>query len=181
MTTTETVVIRRPEIYVACLSAYNRGKQHGVWIRCDLGENHIERKIKKMLQASPIVGAEEWAIHDYENFGNLKPSEFENLKVIAEAGEFITEHGELGLELLEHCGGFDHIEEAKIILKEKYQGAFSTLADWGVQTLETGGELEFMGNLKKFFNHEAYAKDCLLKREIFVLHLKNQIHIFASY
>ena len=53
-------------IYVACLAAYNNAHLQGRWIDATLGESHITEQTRAMLAASPIEGAEEWAIHDYE-------------------------------------------------------------------------------------------------------------------
>ena len=66
-----------PSIYVACLSSYNEGVLHGCWIDATQGYDDIESKIRDMLSKSPCDGiAEEWAIHDYENFCGLEFSEY---------------------------------------------------------------------------------------------------------
>jgi len=46
-----------------------------------------------MLAASPTPFAEEWAIHDYEGFGPLRLSEYEDLATISRLGLGIAEHG----------------------------------------------------------------------------------------
>ena len=53
-------------IYVACLSSYNAGHLHGVWIDID-DIDEMRSQIGDMLKASPVAGAEEWAIHDSEH------------------------------------------------------------------------------------------------------------------
>ncbi|MDT9165744.1 antirestriction protein ArdA, partial [Escherichia coli] len=57
-----------PRIYVACLAAYNNGILHGAWIDAAREPWAIYDDIRRMLRASPITDAEEWAIHDYEGF-----------------------------------------------------------------------------------------------------------------
>ncbi|MGB3639113.1 MAG: antirestriction protein ArdA, partial [Rivularia sp. (in: cyanobacteria)] len=55
-----------PKIYVACLSAYNAGYLHGLWIDATQEPENIEDDIKWMLSWSPITDTEpcdEWAIH----------------------------------------------------------------------------------------------------------------------
>ena len=37
-----------------------------------------------MLARSPMPGAEEWAIHDYEGFGPLRLGEYEDLGTISQ-------------------------------------------------------------------------------------------------
>jgi len=56
-------------IYVACLAAYNNGKLHGAWIDATQDIDDIQCQINQMLADSPEPDAEEYAIHDYEEFG----------------------------------------------------------------------------------------------------------------
>jgi antirestriction protein len=64
-----------PRIYVACLAAYNNGYLHGVWIDAAQEPWSIYDEVKAMLAASPVAGAEEWAIHDYEGFRGVRIEE----------------------------------------------------------------------------------------------------------
>ena len=57
-----------PEIYVADLAAYNAGKLRGEWIDANQDVDNIRAEIEKMLSSSPELFAEEYAIHDYEQF-----------------------------------------------------------------------------------------------------------------
>src|SRR3546814_11380124 len=98
-----------PRIYVACLAAYNNGYLHGSWIDAEQDAWAIYDDVKAMLAASPIAEAEEWAIHDYEGFGNVRISEYAGFAYVSELAAFIAEHGELGLCLLAHYSG--EIEE----------------------------------------------------------------------
>ena len=52
--------------------------------------------IQKMLAASPILDAEEHAIHDYEGFEGARISEYTGIETIAKLAAFISEHGALG-------------------------------------------------------------------------------------
>lgn len=65
-----------PRIYVACLAAYNRGCLYGAWIPVEDDEAAVWLQINAMLAASPIAGAEEWVIHDYEGFGGVELAEY---------------------------------------------------------------------------------------------------------
>ena len=58
----------KPKIYVACLASYNNGILHGNWIDADIGEDEINEEIQKVLKTSPIEDAEEFAVHDYDDF-----------------------------------------------------------------------------------------------------------------
>src|SRR5690242_9229769 len=89
-----------PRIYVADLAAYNAGRLHGAWIDADQDPDEIRAEIQKMLEASPEPGAEEYAIHDYEGFGSIRFSEFEDLDRISEMAKLIDEHGDLAAEVI---------------------------------------------------------------------------------
>jgi Antirestriction protein (ArdA) len=54
--------------YVADSAADNAGYLHGVWIDATLDVEWIQEQTNTMLKASPVAGAEELAIHDYEGF-----------------------------------------------------------------------------------------------------------------
>jgi len=83
-----------PKIYVACLAAYNNGILHGQWIDANQEVDDIHEEIKKILRASPIPGAEEFAIHDYEGFCGLRIEEYQDIATVAEMAAMIEEHGE---------------------------------------------------------------------------------------
>lgn len=75
-----------PQIYVACLSAYNNGYIHGLWVDATQDEDAIEDDINWMLSWSPAQGTEaceEWAIHCFEGFGSIQISEYENLEKVS--------------------------------------------------------------------------------------------------
>ncbi|MFI8736653.1 antirestriction protein ArdA [Ectopseudomonas toyotomiensis] len=63
-------------IYVADLAAYNAGHLHGVWINATLELDDIRAQVDVMLAASPVEGAEEYAIHDFEGFDGYSLGEY---------------------------------------------------------------------------------------------------------
>lgn len=65
----------RPAIYVASLSDYNAGRLHGTWIPADQDPEELQAATEAMLAESPEPGAEEWAIHDQDNFSGLRIGE----------------------------------------------------------------------------------------------------------
>src|ERR1700722_1252880 len=67
----------QPRIYVASLSDYNAGRLHGEWLDAAQDPEAILAGISAMLAASPEPGAEEWAIHDYEQFCGVRLCEDE--------------------------------------------------------------------------------------------------------
>lgn len=82
-----------PRIYVACLAAYNNGRLHGEWIDADQSADELHAAVQRMLAASPEPGAEEWAIHDYEGFGEMRLSEWESFERVSAIAEGIAEYG----------------------------------------------------------------------------------------
>ena len=100
MTTTEF------RIYVASLMDYNNGILHGRWIDVTDVET-IWEEINKMLEESPSAKeyhekAEEWAVHDYEGFGDVLLGENPDFEKLVEIVEGVEEFGEAFLAFIEH-------------------------------------------------------------------------------
>ncbi|APS58040.1 antirestriction protein ArdA [Piscirickettsia salmonis] len=57
----------QPSVYIASLSDYNAGRFHGEWVSVDGDEDTLYEAIQNILSSSEEEGAEEWAIHDYED------------------------------------------------------------------------------------------------------------------
>lgn len=112
-----------PRIYIACLAAYNNGILHGAWIDPTLELDNLRDTVNAMLKASPIEGAEEFAIHDYEGFAGCNINEYEGLESVHNLAIFVEEHGELSGAVLDHyC---NDLEEAQKALDENYYGCFT--------------------------------------------------------
>lgn len=81
-----------PQIYVACLAAYNAGRLHGKWIDATQDADAIHEQIAEVLKSSPIAGAEEWAIHDYDDlpFGL---GEYEDIDTVSRLAQAYEQHG----------------------------------------------------------------------------------------
>jgi antirestriction protein len=82
-----------PRIYVASLRDYNAGRLHGSWIDAAQEPEMLYEAVAAMLDASRAPRAEEWAIHDYEGFGELHLGEFEPLEAVSRLAQGIVEHG----------------------------------------------------------------------------------------
>lgn len=102
LTSTDT---ETPRIYVACLASYNAGYLHGAWIDATEEPWVIWESVRAMLAASPVADAEEWAIHDYEGFGDVRIAEYDGFERVSALASFIGEHGALGAALLAHFNG----------------------------------------------------------------------------
>jgi len=147
------------KIYVACLAAYNNGILHGEWIKASSDVDKLQEGVDKVLQSSPAPDAEEYAIHDYDDFPNL--GEYPGLKRIAEVTELIDE-SDYDVDTVKAVIGYaDDIESAQKMLDDNhgvwisFQEYADDLADemMGCHNCK-GGEW-----LHNYFDYEKYARD----------------------
>lgn len=126
-----------PRIYVASLSDYNAGRLHGVWIVLSDGIDARWRTIEAMLAASPEPGAEEWAIHDYEDFGPIRLHEYENLETVTKLAQGIARYGEAYAAFADHLGSrsWDELDR----FEEAFQGTFTDLRHYADDLLDSLG------------------------------------------
>ena len=166
-----------PKIYVACLAAYNNGILHGSWIDAAQGLDAIQSDVQAMLEASPIEGAEEFAVHDYEGFGSYSVSEYEGLESVSEIAEFIEDHGELGAEVLAH---FSDIDEARTAIEENYSGCYASLADYAQGFTEDTSEVP--KHLEFYIDYERMGRDMEMSGDIFTIETAHdEVHVFWSH
>ena len=127
----------QPRIYAASLADYNNGELHRSWIEAAQPPEDIHEKIHKMLGASAIAGAEEWAIHDYEGFGPFRLHEYEQIETVSRIANGIVQHGPIFAHWVEHVGTED--VEALERFDEYYLGSWDSLADYVEELLEDLG------------------------------------------
>ena len=150
-----------PKIYIACLAAYNNGKLHGRWIDANQDLDDLNEEISNILKESPEENAEEWAIHDYEDFGDISLSEYSDLRKVSILAQLLSEHGEsFGAWYYCQDGHYFELDE----LKEKYevqmQGEYDSKEDFAYELLESTGSLcGLSDSLKNYFDYQSYARD----------------------
>lgn len=165
-----------PRIYVACLAAYNNGRLHGRWIDATQDPDDIQAEITEMLAASPIPGAEEWAIHDYEDFEGAQLKEYSGIEKVHALALFVVEHGKLGAKLLKQLGG--DLDDAEAAF-EDYAGEYRSLADFAQELTE--GTTEIPQSLVNHIDYEAIARDMELNGDLFIVELGfDEVHVFWS-
>lgn len=173
-----------PRIYVASLADYNAGRLHGTWIDADQSAEHICNIIHDMLAKSLEPIAEEWAIHDYECFGGLYLSEFENIDHVAAVARGIVERGNVFAALVAHFGGVQKVAEAQRYIDEGYRGAFERLADYAQEIVEDCYSDAFKA-LPDFIRYridfEGIADDMEMSGDIFTVECDGEIHVFDSH
>lgn len=165
-----------PRIYVACLAAYNAGHLHGCWIDAIQDAEDIQDDINAMLKGSPIPDAEEYAIHDYENFANVRIHEFSGIDEVAQLAAFIDERGTLGAAVLAHCDNdLDRAEAAF----DDYVGEHRSLADFAQELTEDTTEIP--RSLAGYIDYEAMARDMEINGDVFTVETGfQQVHVFWS-
>lgn len=179
--TTETDVT--PRIYVASLADYTAGYLHGCWIDANQPVEDIRKQVAQMLAKSRQPIAEEWAIHDYDNFGTLRLSEFENLEHVAEVARLMAEHGPLFADLVNHLGDASNVDEARRYMDEAYRGAFDSLADYASDLIDDcycdvlKGLPDFM---RYHIDYDGIGRDMELGGDVFTVEHGGKVHVFDS-
>jgi len=164
-------------IYVACLAAYNNGVLHGRWIDAAQDADSICDEVNAMLAASPISGAEEWAIHDYEGFEGAPITEYQGLESVAEIAAFIGEHGALGGKLIEYFGG--DLDDARQAMEDCYFGEYASVADFAQESTENAQDIPEA--LAPYIDYEAMGRDWEISDLIVIETGFEQVPIFAAY
>ena len=148
-----------PMIYVACLAAYNGGMLHGQWLDANQSEDELQAEVFDMLKQSPIDDAEEWAIHDYQDFGELSLSEHTGLAEVSNLAALLSEYGRPYSAFAAYFGTDyatgDRFEEA-------YEGPFDDRESFGRHIFDAFHASEMPENLHFYFDCELYARDLLI-------------------
>lgn len=166
----------QPRIYVACLAAYNSGILHGEWIDAVQDVDDIWSGIRAMLAASPVKDAEEWAIHDYEGFGNVRLSEYQGIETVQDLALFIGEHGDLGAAVLAH---FDNdLDDARNAM-ENYRGCYTSLADYAAELTEE--TMKIPPQLEHYIDYDSMGRDMELSGDVFTIVTRYDVHVFWSF
>jgi antirestriction protein len=167
----------QPRIYVACLAAYNNGYLHGAWIDAAQEPWAIYDAVRVMLSASPIEGAEEWAIHDYEGFGGVRIEEYASFDRVSELAAFLAEHGGIGAALLDYYSG--DLAEAREALEDRHLGEYASLADYMQDMTEEATAIP--NSLRYYIDWQAMARDAELNGDLFTVSTAwDVVHVFAG-
>jgi antirestriction protein len=113
-----------PRIYVASLSDYNAGILHGTWIDVAQERDQLQERVDAMLERSPSGQAEEFAVHDYEGFGQYGVDEYDSLDWLSRIARGIHEHG---LAFAAWAARVGHGEAALDRFEDAYLGDWSSV------------------------------------------------------
>ena len=126
-----------PRIYVASLGDYNEGRLHGVWIEAAIGDDELYRRVRTMLAGSPMPGAEEWAIHDFEGFCGIDVREHESLPAVGRLARGIVTHGAAFAAFVRLVGAEYVTDDADF--EDAYLGWFESMVDFARHTADDLG------------------------------------------
>jgi len=165
-------------IYVACLASYNAGRLHGAWIDVDTDKDAMAAKVDAMLKASPMPNAEEFAIHDYDEFPNM--GEYPSLDAIAATAELVELAEDNGIDASDFAriadnwhGNADDIRNAF----DCFCGVHDSFDEYADEIAD-----EFLSqhsvaeSVAMYFDYQAYARD--LAHDYTTVDLSHGVAIF---
>ena len=173
----------RPRIYVASLSDYNAGVLHGEWIDADQEPEELHDAVQAMLARSPTAGAEEFAIHDYENFGHYAVEEYVPLVRISRVARGITEHGLAFSAWAAHVEDYDEFDR----FEDAYRGSWASVEEYASELLSDLGYEDAVANvlpemLQPYVkvDVEGFARDLELSGDITAVRHADGVWIFEG-
>ena len=165
-------------IYIADLAAYNAGHIHGIWVDATEDLSTIEEQITKMLENSPVQGAEEYQIHSYEGFKGYELEQYESVKTAHHIACFLQDQGDIASYLLSHFNG--DIEEAEAAIEDNYSGCYSSVADFAQDLTEDTSEIP--KHLEFYIDYELMGRDMELSGDIFTIESAHDtVHVFWNH
>lgn len=147
----------QPSIYVASLADYNNGRLHGTWLNAARDPDDIYADIATMLASSKEPAAEEWAIHDHDQFGQCRIGEYDRIEHVAALARGIAEHG-YAYAAWRHTRDDD--SDPADSFREAYLGHYASITDYAEQFADDLGytqELEKLPEYVQQYTHIDYA------------------------
>jgi antirestriction protein len=180
-----TIELNTPQIYVACLSAYNSGFLHGLWIDATQDPEAIRDDLQFMLSLSPVSHletCEEYAIHAFEGFEGITLDEYESIERVSALAQAIEEHGKPFALYVDYFG-FDDIDRALIDFEDHYHGCFKSREDYAESYYEESGmisAIELAGLNSFYIDWIKIAHDWECSGDILFLEESYEmIHVFS--
>ena len=174
-----------PRIYVASLSDYNEGRLYGAWIDAAQEPDVIEEEITTMLKKSPSPGAEEYAIHDFENFGPLRLHEYDSIATVSRLALGISSHGAAFAHFASLVGtDDDRLQE----FDEAYFGHFDSLERYADEALDDLGYKKQVEDLLPeylepyvHFDVEGFARDLEISGDVMTSEGDGGVYVFNGH
>ena len=155
----------KPAIYVASLADYNNGALHGAWIDAAREPDDIYADIDAMLDRSRQPGAEEWAIHDYEQFGPWRVGEHDIIDDVSQIAKGIAEHGYAYAAWANVFDGEDASYDIESF-REAYLGHYDSVTDYVEQLADDLGYEHELDKLPEYLRHYTHIDYAALARDM---------------
>jgi antirestriction protein len=168
----------KPMIYVACLAAYNAGTLHGKWIAATQDTDSLHREVQAILKQSPEPLAEEWAIHDYEGFGNIRLGEYESLSEVSRLALLVEEYGEPFAAYAAHVDTESATEESFL---DAYRGHCDSELAYAQDLFDELYAHELPENLRYYIDYEAFSRDLFLDGYFSIRSSDFGVYVFTEY
>lgn len=187
------------KMWVGCLAAYNNGRLHGTW--CDISTDADENAsaIAAVLKSSPVPGAEEFAVMDFEAPRAIADTLGENptAQGLADAARLIDaiesrwpDPDDAAAVLSEMLDGqrasdfADLADNADDWISERYAGEGDTLQAWCADFLDETGFFadvpagQTRDTMEQYFDFESYARDLRLGGDISDVRVGGRVLVF---
>jgi antirestriction protein len=152
-----------PQIYVASLADYNDGILHGKWIDAAREPWEIQADINDILDSSRQPDAEEWAIHDYEQFGSCRIQEYDSIELVSRIARGIAEHGYAFAAWAEvHESEPDRFDD----FHAAYLGHYDSLQGYAEQLADDFGYTAAIGTLPQSMQPYVTVDTAAMAREL---------------
>ena len=142
-----------PSIYVACLASYNSGILHGKWIVPANNVSELQEQIDEVLKTSTIPNAEEFAIHDYDDFPNL--GEYPGLENIVKVVDAIAEHGADEINAFLSNYSVEDLDS----FSDMFVGEYSSFSEYAEQMAEDTILIDCPEHIRSYFDYEKFERD----------------------
>ena len=177
-----------PRIYVASLSDYNAAILHGRWIDATQEPEDIDSDVQAMLAESPTAKlegqpAEEWAIHDYDNFGGLRLGEYEDFETVSKLACLLAAHGAAFVAWYENDPYMFEAHHPEDSFLESYMGCWSSVEEWAADHWEGSGIIDQVPqDLRGYIAFDRWARDCILGGDIWVHEAGwREVYVFTNH
>lgn len=178
-----------PSVYVRCISAYNNGFLHGLWLDVARDAAEIEEDINWMLSWSPVVyqeACQEWAIHDYEDFGGYSVSQNPDLEILSKVAQGVVKHGEAFSQYLDRYCIYSRTDWEKVYddFSCDYLGHFDSEVEFVEQNQEIFGFRELENQfpfLAMYIDWDAVACDAFINDYYSVDASEGGVYVFSHH
>ncbi len=163
-------------IYVASLSDYNAGILHGRWIDLPSTAREINDEIQEMLTESKQENAEEWSIHDYDNFPSM--GENPDLDELVTMAEALEEHGDAFRAWMDNSSSNRDVSD----FEEQFMGEHSSLADY-IQDFweESGFKAEAWPHPTNYIDWDRLAHDWEVGGDVWTAPADGGVYVFNNH